>query len=104
VPNPELKLAAGAFATAEIDVGTSSNVPMVPASSILAFAGVQKVFSVADGKIVEKVVVLGRKGESRVEIVSGVRVGDAIVLDPPPDLVAGSPARVVSSAPAPERK
>ncbi len=96
VQNPDLVLKAGAFATAEIDVGVDSEIATVPESAVRSFAGVRKVFVVADGKAVEKVVVIGRRFGGKLEITSGLALGDEIVLEPPPELVAGSAVRAAA--------
>jgi multidrug efflux pump subunit AcrA (membrane-fusion protein) len=93
VPNADAKLLAGAFATAEIDVGEDAGVPVVPDAAVRTFAGVRKVFAVADGKAAERVVVTGRRLGESWEVVSGVKPGETIVVDPPPSLVAGVPVR-----------
>lgn len=101
VGNPDLSIKAGAFATAEIEVGVDSEIPSVPETAVRSFAGVRKVFTVADGKAAEKVVVVGRRFGGRVEIASGLALGDEIVLEPPPELVAGTPVRAAAAG---ERK
>jgi membrane fusion protein, multidrug efflux system len=57
-PNADHRLKPGSFATAEIEVARESAL-MVPESSIVVFAGVQKVMVVKDGKIKEQRVELG---------------------------------------------
>jgi hypothetical protein len=63
---------------------------------------VQKVFAIADGKTVEKVVQVGRTVADKLEITNGVRVGDEIVLAPPQGLVTGTPARAVAPPESPK--
>jgi HlyD family secretion protein len=66
-------------------------VPSVPRSAVVTFAGVTKVFVPEKGKVGERRVTLGRDLGERVEVVEGLRAGDAIVLDPPTGLVSGTP-------------
>jgi multidrug efflux pump subunit AcrA (membrane-fusion protein) len=94
VDNADLAIQPGAFATVEIETGLDADVPMAPASAIRSFAGVNKAFVVADGKAAEKIVATGRRVGDRVEVVSGLRAGDEVVVDPPSDLVVGTPVRV----------
>jgi Cu(I)/Ag(I) efflux system membrane fusion protein len=101
VDNPAGRLAVGAFAIVDVDVGEDPAVAVVSRSSVLSFAGVQKVVVPGkDGKAAEKRVTLGRTLGSRVEVVDGLAPGDEYVVDPPKDLVAGTPIRVEGAPPA----
>jgi HlyD family secretion protein len=80
IANPG-KLRPGSFARAEIVVG-SRVVPTVPTSAIVRFAGIEKVLQVASGKAVEKAVETGKTSGDRIEIVSGVKAGELVVLVP----------------------
>jgi len=94
IPNADLRHAVGAFATAEIDVGEDASVALIPATALVTFAGVRKVFVVADGKAADRLVVVGRSVGDRVEIVQGLKPGEEYVADPPSGLVAGTNVRV----------
>jgi multidrug efflux pump subunit AcrA (membrane-fusion protein) len=54
----------------------------VPASSIVIFAGIEKVIVVRDGKSQERRVVTGRREKERVEIVEGLKPGEPVVVEP----------------------
>jgi len=94
VPNTDGRLRPGSFARAEIVVLAADSAVLVPASSIVSFAGIDKVMGVEGGKAVEKRVKTGRKSGDRVEIVDGVRPGDSIVVVPG-NLVSGETVRAV---------
>jgi RND family efflux transporter MFP subunit len=89
VDNQEGKLRPGSFAKAEIQTSATSDVVMVPASAIVTFAGIQKVFSVKDNKAVEKNVVVGRR-EGDWVVVEGLDADVPVVLSPG-TLVSGQP-------------
>ncbi|HMB29707.1 MAG TPA: efflux RND transporter periplasmic adaptor subunit [Blastocatellia bacterium] len=89
VDNQQGKLRPGSFARAEIQTSVTSDVVMVPASAIVTFAGIQKVFSVKDNKAVEKTVVVGRRDGDWVAV-DGVDAGAPVVLSPG-NLVSGQP-------------
>jgi membrane fusion protein, multidrug efflux system len=89
VDNQQGKLRPGSFAKAEIQTSMTSDVVMVPATAIVTFAGIQKVFSVKDNKAVEKTVVVGRRDGDWV-VVEGVDAGAPVVLSPG-NLVSGQP-------------
>lgn len=92
VDNQQGRLRPGSFAKAEIHTTTTSDVVMVPASAIVNFAGIQKVFLVKDGKALEKNVVVGRRENDWV-VVDGLEAGAAVVLSPG-NLVSGQPVSI----------
>lgn len=93
IPNPGAALRPGAFAKAEIVVGALQPVIMVPASSIVTFAGLEKVIVVQGGQAVERRVQTGRRDGERVEITDGLKPGEPIVLRPG-NLTGGQPVTV----------
>lgn len=95
VPNERAVLRPGAFAKAEIVVGADQRAIFVPLSSIVVFAGIEKVLGVKDGRSVEKRVTTGRKDKGRVEIVEGLTAGEPVVLEPG-NLVGGQPVTIVA--------
>jgi len=93
IPNPYSALRPGAFAKAEIVVGASQPVVMVPASAIVTFAGLEKVIVVEGGKAVERRVQTGRREAERVEVTEGLKPGEPVVVRPG-NLVGGQPVAV----------
>jgi RND family efflux transporter MFP subunit len=93
VANRDGKLRPGSFARAEIVVDADRTAVMVPASTVVTFAGLEKVFVVKDGKAVEKRIRTGRRSGDRVEILEGVAAGEPVVTDPG-NLVGGTPVTV----------
>jgi len=93
VANRDGRLRPGSFARAEIVVEADRNAVMVPASTVVTFAGLEKVFVVKDGKALEKRVRTGRRSGDRVEILEGVAAGEPVVADPG-NLVGGTPVTV----------
>jgi len=94
VPNPNSRLRPGSFAKAEIVTQADEPAVLVPTSSIVSFAGIEKVIGVADGKAVEKRVKTGRRAGDRVEILEGTAAGDVVVVEPG-NLVDGQPVTIV---------
>jgi RND family efflux transporter MFP subunit len=92
VDNQNGKLRPGSFAKAEIQTSVTSDVVMVPASAIVTFAGIQKVFSVKDNKAIEKNVVVGRS-EGDWVVVEGLEADAPVVLSPG-NLVSGQPVSI----------
>jgi RND family efflux transporter MFP subunit len=93
VPNEHGQLRPGAFAEAEIVTEAEERVIFVPASAVVRFAGIEKVFTVQDGVSVEKRVQTGRRVGDRVEIIAGLEP-DTLVVVEPGNLVGGQPVTV----------
>jgi RND family efflux transporter MFP subunit len=87
-------LRPGVLARARIVVGSSPALTL-PQSSIVVFAGLSKVITVADGKAVEKQVTTGKRSGDFVEVLSGVIAGDKVV-EKPGSLQQGQPVRVIA--------
>jgi RND family efflux transporter MFP subunit len=75
-------LRPGSFAKAEIVTNDAKMAITVPNSSIVTFAGIEKVIVVQNGKALEKPVTTGRRNGDWTEIVAGVNVGDQVIVDP----------------------
>ncbi|MFN2498894.1 MAG: efflux RND transporter periplasmic adaptor subunit [Pyrinomonadaceae bacterium] len=75
-------LRPGSFAKAEIVTNDAKMAVTVPNSSIVTFAGIEKVIVVQNGKALEKPVTTGRRNGDWTEIVAGVNVGDHVIVDP----------------------
>ena len=93
VGNEAATIRPGSFATGDIVVAASAPAIVVPATAIVSFAGVEKVLTVADGKVVERRVELGRREGKAVEILKGLTVGERVIVEPG-NLVDGEPVRV----------
>jgi RND family efflux transporter MFP subunit len=78
IPNGDGRLKPGAFARGSIFTREEDAV-FVPEAAVVTFAGVQKVFTVKDGKAVEHRVRTGARLDGLVEIASGLEV-DAVVI------------------------
>jgi RND family efflux transporter MFP subunit len=82
VKNTNGALRPGSFARAEIVTDDRGMSLTVPTRSIISFAGVEKIIVVKDGKAVEKPITTRRRTTEWTEVVSGVTVGEAVVLEP----------------------
>ncbi|HEY1170312.1 MAG TPA: efflux RND transporter periplasmic adaptor subunit [Verrucomicrobiae bacterium] len=81
VPNPG-RLRPGFFAQADIVANPSEPGLTVPADALVTFAGVEKVLTIKEGKALERPVTSGRKGATWVEILNGLKAGEAVVRNP----------------------
>ncbi|MGE5698793.1 MAG: efflux RND transporter periplasmic adaptor subunit [Deltaproteobacteria bacterium] len=93
VANNEGRLRPGSFARAEIVVEPDRAAVLVPATAIVTFAGIEKVFGVKDGLAVEKRIRTGRRSGDRVEVLEGLASGEQVVVEPG-NLAGGLPVTV----------
>lgn len=82
VSNASNLLRPGAFARAEIVASSSQRALMLPQTSVVTFAGIDRVFTVQDGQASEKRVRTGRHNAAGVEILEGVSPGELVVVEP----------------------
>lgn len=75
VPNPSAKLRAGLFAEADIIIDPDQRLLAVPVEAVTEFAGIEKVWTVAQGQLKEQRVETGRRAGGWVEILSGIDDG-----------------------------
>jgi multidrug efflux pump subunit AcrA (membrane-fusion protein) len=76
------QLRPGSFARVEIITDEKKKALTLPPAAIQSFAGVEKVIVVMDGRAVEKPVAIGRRTQEWVEILSGIALGDEVILEP----------------------
>jgi len=88
------KLRPGSFAHADIVTGDNSMAVTVPTKSVVVFAGIEKVITVQNGKAVERPITTGRRINEWTEVLAGVKVGEAVVVDPG-NLQSGQAVQVV---------
>lgn len=81
VENSDSSLKGGLFAAADVVLNEQAQSIVVQPSSIVRFAGVDKVWRVTDGKVQEAVVRLGRETDAGIEVLDGLAPGDQILVD-----------------------
>jgi multidrug efflux pump subunit AcrA (membrane-fusion protein) len=81
VPN-DGNLRPGSFAKAEIVTNDAKMAVTVPNNAIVTFAGIEKVIVIQNGKALERPITTGRRSAEWTEILSGVNVGDQVIVDP----------------------
>ena len=67
---------------------------VVPARALRRERDAAIVFAVRDGRVERRAVAAGGTTGDGVEVLSGLRAGERVVLDPPSDLADGDPIRV----------
>ena len=87
------QLRPGSYARAEIVSSNNSPALGVPAKAVVTFAGIDKVILVQDGKALERPITLGRRTAEWAEVLSGLKAGDPVVINPG-NLQSGQPVVV----------
>src|SRR5262245_2344054 len=91
VPNGHGALRPGFFAKGAVLVRQDPAAVFVPSEAVTSIAGITKVFVVADGKAVERLVKPGARQGTWVEIPDGVKAGDSVVITNLAALFNGAP-------------
>jgi membrane fusion protein (multidrug efflux system) len=78
VPNREALLKPGLFARATVVLRLDRGVAFVPENAVSYFAGLTRVFVVADGAARERTVTLGVRQGDLLEVVKGLSPGEQV--------------------------
>jgi len=89
VPNADAKLRPGMFATVRLKIGDKPSV-VVPVAAVRKDLEPPRAYAVVSGQIEERVLQLGEEQGDVVAVQSGVKKGEALVLNPPATIHDGS--------------
>jgi RND family efflux transporter MFP subunit len=99
IPNPANALAPGIYCTVELHIPRKTPSLLVPADAIIFNREGMQVAVVNNGKAELRKVKVKRDLGTPVEVDSGIRAGDQVILNPPVTLVDGSKVRALPEAP-----
>ena len=99
ISNPDRALAAGIYCTVELQVPRKTPSLLVPADAIIFNRNGMQVAVINNGKAELHKVTVKRDLGTRVEVDSGIKAGDQVILNPPVTLVDGSKVRALAEAP-----
>ena len=94
IDNPQRVLKPGAFARASIETRLQPDVIFVPASAVVSFAGVSRIYVNDGGNASERIVELGDRRGDEVEVRKGLKPADVVVTRGAEKLVPGTPLSV----------
>jgi RND family efflux transporter MFP subunit len=96
VPNPRDELRGGMFATGRVSLAASAPVLSLPANAVKIEAGQTYVWAIEDGKLVKRMVAIGRRDEEtgRVEIKTALPATLKVLSGRFDNLKEGAPALV----------
>lgn len=102
VPNPRRQLQAGMFIEARLATGVRPSAVVIPEDAVLPLQGTNFVWVVADGKATRRQVELGVRTPGFVEVTSGVKSNEQVVVGGQERLAEGAPvhATLVQRSPA----
>ena len=98
VENPQGELLPGAYASVHLKLGSKTAPVMLPVNALLFRSEGLRVGVVRDGKAILVPIVMGRDFGNEVEVLSGVTVKDAVILNPSDSLTSGTQVRVAEVA------
>jgi RND family efflux transporter MFP subunit len=99
IPNPDSALRTGTYCIVELHIPRKTPSVLVSADAIIFNREGMQVAVVNDGKAELRKVNVKRDLGTRVEVDSGIKAGDQVILNPPVTLVDGSKVRALAEAP-----
>lgn len=94
IPNPDGMLTPGIYCTIELHLQRATPSFTIPADALIFNAGGQQVAVVENGATHLRKVEVARDLGQQLDVRSGVRAGDRVILNPPVDLVEGSRVQI----------
>ncbi|MEO8508745.1 MAG: efflux RND transporter periplasmic adaptor subunit [Betaproteobacteria bacterium] len=96
IPNPKMELRGGMFATGRIALAASAPVTSLPQGAVRTEAGQTFVWAIEDGKLVKRMIVIGRRDEEsgRIEIKTALPATMKVLAARFENLKEGAPALV----------
>lgn len=94
VPNADRQLRPGFFAKGDLVYDPHGDVVVVPEKALTTFAGVTKLYVIANGKAEERVVRTGVAVDAQREIADGVQKGELVAVSNLDKLEQGAPVTV----------
>jgi RND family efflux transporter MFP subunit len=95
VDNPAGTLLTGSYAEVHFAVPTQASTFLVPVNTLLFRTEGLRVGIVKDGKVVLTAVTPGHDFGSQIEIVSGLKADDQLIVNPPDSIVSGQEVQIV---------
>jgi RND family efflux transporter MFP subunit len=97
VDNPTGTLLTGSYAEVHLAVPTQASTFLVPVNTLLFRTEGLRVGIVKDGKVVLTAVTPGHDFGNQIEIVSGLKSDDQVIVNPPDSIVSGQEVQIVQA-------
>jgi RND family efflux transporter MFP subunit len=98
VDNPTGTLLTGSYAEVHLAVPSQASTFLLPVNTLLFRSEGLQVGIVRDGKVVLSAVTPGHDFGSQIEIVSGLKPDDRVIINPPDSLVTGQQVQIVQAS------
>jgi multidrug efflux pump subunit AcrA (membrane-fusion protein) len=97
VNNPTGTLLTGSYAQVHLAVPTQASTFLIPVNTLLFRTEGLRVGIVKDGKVVLAAVTPGHDFGNQMEIVSGLKLDDQVIINPPDSIVSGQEVQIVQA-------
>jgi RND family efflux transporter MFP subunit len=97
VDNPSGTLLTGSYAEVHLAVPTQGSTFLIPVDTLLFRTEGLRVGIVRDGKVVLTPIIAGHDFGNQIEIVSGLKADDQVIVNPPDSIVPGQEVQVVQA-------
>jgi RND family efflux transporter MFP subunit len=97
VSNPTNTLLTGSYAEVHLAVPTQASTFLIPVNTLLFRTEGLRVGVVKDGKVVLTTVTPGHDFGDQIEIVSGLKANDQVIINPPDSIVSGQEVKIVQA-------
>src|ERR1700693_459208 len=98
VDNPSGTLLTGSYAEVHLAVPTQNSTYLIPVDSLLFRTEGLRVGVVTDGKVVLTTVIPGHDFGNQIEIVSGLKPDDQIIINPPDSILQSQQVQIVQAS------
>ena len=97
VENPTGTLLTGSYAEVHLAIPTQASTFLIPVNTLLFRSEGLRVGIVKDGKVVLTEVTPGHDFGNEIEIVSGLKANDRVIVNPPDSIVSGQEVQIVQA-------
>jgi RND family efflux transporter MFP subunit len=95
--NPAGELLTGSYAEVHLKVPTQASTLVLPVNTLIFRSEGLRVGIVKDGKVVLSAVTPGRDSGNQIEIVSGLKADDQVIINPPDSITSGQQVQIVQA-------
>lgn len=97
VANPTSTLLTGSYAEVHLKVSAQPSTFVIPVNTLIFRSEGLRVGIVKDGKVAITAVTPGHDFGNQIEIVSGLKPDDQVIINPPDSIVTGQPVQIVQA-------
>jgi len=95
--NPAGELLTGSYAEVHLKVPTQASTLLLPVNTLIFRSEGLRVGIVKDGKAVLSAITTGRDSGNQIEIVSGLKADDQVIINPPDSITSGQQVQIVQA-------